>query len=217
MGCGDCFVSASLLKKNIPATIIAIDPAYTTDQIAEKTKEINNADFHLFKDPQDALGLLIQPVDVVLLLDVIEHIADEISFIKDLAGKKFISDKTIFIISAPAWQSLFTTHDKFLLHYRRYNNDSLKKVVFNSSLQAIETGYFFFSLLPVRALQKLKEKLFNKPTRNKGLGNWKYGTLLTQFVKRILLLDFKLTRLLKKAGITMPGLSNYCICKKSVS
>lgn len=217
IGCGDCFFSMGLLQKQLPATIIGIDPAYTQEEIVRKMKEISHPDFYLFRTLEEAQILLNSPVDFLLLLDVIEHIPDDMSFLKDLAGKNFIHTKTRFLITVPSYQSLFTSHDKFLLHFRRYTNTSLKKAISSSHLQPEETGYFFFSLLPWRALQKLKEKIFGRPEKNYGLGAWTHGPFLTGLVKHWLLIDFAITRFFKRIGITMPGLSNYSICRKPVS
>lgn len=217
MGCGDCFFSLSLLEKKLPATIIGIDPAYSAEDLVTKRKNITHPDFHLFSNIDEAKQLIKAPVDMVLLLDVIEHIPDDISFLKDLAGQNFINADTTFIVTVPAYQSLFTSHDEFLLHYRRYNNRSLKQHLRSGDLEPIETGYFFFSLVPVRLFQKMKEKLFGKPRQQKGLGGWTHGKFITGIVKGILSIDVAVTRFKKKIGINVPGLSNYSVCKKPVS
>lgn len=217
IGCGDCFFALSLLEKKIPATIIGIDPAYTADTLQQKRKEISHPRFHLFASLEDARHLLTRPVNLVLLLDVIEHIPDDISFLTELAAQPCIDDQTRFIITVPAYQGLYTSHDEFLHHYRRYTNQSLKKNLRSSGLEPLETGYFFSSLLPVRVIQKIKEKLFGKPRTNHGLGGWTHGKFITGVVKGVLKIDIAVTRFKKNIGINLPGLSNYCVCKKPVS
>jgi hypothetical protein len=217
MGCGDCFFALSLLTQKIPATIIGIDPAYNPEDLVKKRQEITHPDFHLFSKTEDAQHLLKGPVDFVLLLDVIEHIPDDISFLKELTAYDFIDAHTRFVVTVPAYQSLFTSHDEFLLHYRRYSNRSLKKNLRSAGLEPVETGYFFFILLPIRVLQKWKEKLSGKPRKNYGSGGWEHGKFLTGIVKGILLTDITITRFFKKTGINFPGLSNYTVCRKPVS
>jgi hypothetical protein len=83
----------------------------------------------------------------------------------------------------------------------------------------IEIGYFFSSLVLARTLQVLKERwLIKKGNDSAGTGlvTWNGGVKLTALVKRLLLADVRLSRFLRQAGITLPGLSNYAICRKSV-
>jgi SAM-dependent methyltransferase len=217
IGCGDCFFSLSLLKNGLPATVIGIDPAYSAEELQKKRESIDQPSFQLYNSMTDASQHLKEPVDMVLLLDVIEHVPDDIAFLQELAKHPFIDANTRFIVTVPAYQSLFTSHDEFLLHYRRYNNRLLKKNLHSGGLESMETGYFFFLLLPVRILQKLKQKLFGKPKKNQGLGGWKHGKFLTGLVKGLLLFDIAVGRAFKKIGINLPGLSNYSICRKPVS
>jgi hypothetical protein len=149
-------------------------------------------------------------------MDVIEHIEDEGKFLIDLLDRKFVTKDTLFFISVPAYQSLFTAHDEHLLHFRRYNNKALKSKLKESGFEIIDTGYFFLSLLKVRILQKMLEKIIGKKEQ-KGLAEKNYSPKMANIVKSVLLLDFKIGRLFAAMHIKLPGLSTYAICRKSAS
>ena len=54
--------------------------------------------------------------------------------------------------------SLYTKHDEFLGHYRRYRPSALRKLVVAAGLQPVVHGGAFHSLLLVRVAQKLNER-----------------------------------------------------------
>src|SRR6185369_10603076 len=58
-------------------------------------------------------------VDLALLLDVLEHIEDDAAFLGDLARMNLEPGAHV-LVSVPAYGSLFTSHDTFLGHHRRY-------------------------------------------------------------------------------------------------
>lgn len=216
IGCGDCFFAAELLKKRSDIKVIGVDTAYSAEEIRLKKNEMNQANFELFSSLEEASGFLgNHATDLVLLLDVVEHIKDDVSFLSNLGMHECIDQETKVLITVPAYQHLFTEHDVFLQHYRRYNLKNLKKVIIASGFSPIDSGYFFLSLLPVRLFQKIKEITgFKQP--QKGIGEWKRSGIITNFMKKCLLFDNQFLKLFHKAGITLPGLSAYCLCKKPV-
>ena len=113
---------------------------------------------------------------------------------------------------------MFSSHDTFLGHHRRYSNAQLRARLEASGFRVIDIGYFFFSLLPVRALQVLKERVFPvEPGRaSSSLVAWSGGTTRAAVLRRMLALDASASLLLGRIGIRVAGLSNYAICAKSV-
>jgi len=121
------------------------------------------------------------------------------------------------MITVPAYQSLFCSHDHFLGHYRRYTNRSLKQTIEKAGFEKLKLGYFFFSLLMPRILQTLKERI-SKPDLSKsttGLVEWGGGKGITSIIKGVLRLDHRITHGIKMlTGLSLPGLSNYILCKR---
>jgi len=216
IGCGDIYLSDRLSKTIKASKIIAIDNAFNSEIISKLEKKINNPAISIFQSIQQA-KILNKQADIVLLLDVLEHIKDDSGFLISLLSESFVNQKTIFLITVPAYQHLFGAHDKFLNHFRRYSNKILLNTISKAGLNAVDYGYFFYSLYLIRCLQSFKAKIFGHRDKTfKGVAKWKENKFLDYCLKNFLIIDFRLFKLLKKAGLKFPGLSNYIICKKSV-
>ena len=208
IGCGDTFVINELQKRRPQSKFYAVDTAFDDELI----RKFSSENIRLLKNINE---LEISKAGLILLMDVIEHIEDERKFLKELVQKQFVQEDTLFLITVPAWQSLFSAHDKFLKHYRRYSAKQLHKTLQESGLNVIEKGYFFISLLLPRLLNLGKEKLFGEK-EVKGLASWQGSRKQAQLIKEILLLDFKTNHFLdRKLGLRLPGLSSYALCRKS--
>jgi hypothetical protein len=217
IGCGDIFFVSALSERFPEVDFYAVDTAFTDEIMAELSKEIKGKKIRIFRSLEDASHYMTKPADLVLLLDVLEHIEDDNGFLEHLVHHKAMGKGGTLIITVPAFQSLFCSHDHFLGHYRRYTNASLSKVVSHAGFTNLKSGYFFSSLVPLRYLQVLKEKVVPKNNKNAttGLVEWKGGKVRTALFKSFLFVDYKLTRLITKiSGVKIAGLSNYLICKK---
>lgn len=212
LGCGDLFFIKEFSKNKPTTNFYALDTAFDTNFI------INNEEDHL-KLSKSLIDLSAQNIvfDVIFLMDVIEHIEDDLTFLSDLVNSTMVDSQTLFIITVPAFQSLFSSHDYFLKHFRRYNNSTIEKLAGNSGLQTLEKGYFFFSLLFPRMIEVIIEKINGQKNEKNGTGltHWSNNNFTTQSIKKILQLDYKAQKNLKKIGLQLPGLSNYIVCKKS--
>lgn len=206
IGSGDMYVAEELSKHYTKAEFICVDTGY--DQIVVKSDALLTTYSSLDEFKKNTS----RKVDIVLLLDVIEHIENEIQFLQNLLKEEYITPDTHFVITVPALQSLFSAHDHYLGHYRRYTIFSLKDRLGKSGLTTLKSNYFFFSLLLPRKWQQWGEK--GNEADFKGLGQWRGGAFVTAFVKTILLLDFKIGQLVSLIGIKLPGLSLYTICRK---
>jgi hypothetical protein len=102
----------------------------------------------------------------------------------------------------------------YLGHYRRYTNKSLDSSIRHAGMEKIETGYFFSSLLPLRIIQVLREKLFKQKKHTTGLVEWAGGNVKTGIIENMLKTDFAVTNFFKRIGINIVGLSNYTLCRK---
>lgn len=218
IGCGDLYISEELANDYPDVLFYAVDNAFTKDDISNHYLKLNKNNLYLFSSLDEVHLPENLSFSLVLLTDVLEHIEDDVAFLKNLVKINGINDDTKFIITVPAFNYLFSTHDKFLGHYRRYTNKTLKEVLESANLKVVEIGYFFVMLLPIRWFQVLKEKLLKlENTKNStNLTTWSGGYLITNILKKTLILDYKISNFLKKLKIKLPGLSNYCICKKHV-
>lgn len=217
IGCGDIFLISKLSDLYPEVNFYAIDIAFDNDIILKLKEDVGSRKIFLFKSLEEANAHLKGQADLVLLLDVIEHIQDDISFLNSLNSSPGINIDTQILITVPAYQFMFCSHDHFLGHYRRYTNKNLEETIRKTGFKKTEIGYFFTSLIPPRIIQVFKEKLMKPDLSNKttGLVEWNKGKFITQSMKNVLLFDFKITNTIKKLfGINLPGLSNYIVCKK---
>ncbi|MBL7764377.1 MAG: hypothetical protein JNL23_13205 [Chitinophagaceae bacterium] len=214
-GSGDMFLLHNLEQKKIATNYFAIDNAYTKPLIENLKHNYPESVIVPITGINDIDSQSL-PADVFLFLDVIEHCENDRLILSNAANKRFADTDSTILITAPAFQSLFSYHDKLLNHYRRYNLKELSEACRSSGLHVTQKGYFFFSLLPLRIFQLFLEKIkISKP--EKSIDNWKGGKTLTSLLSSLLWLDFKISYLIGKTGIKLPGLSCYCICHPSQS
>jgi len=217
IGCGDTFVVEQLAAEHTAASFYAVDTAFTEELLALYRKRLGNPRVHAFSSLDEIDPAPAKPVALVLLMDVLEHIEDDSGFLAGLLARPYIGPQTRFVVTVPAYQALFCSHDEFLGHYRRYSNARLQALIDASGLRVLDIGYFFSSLLPLRMLQVLKERALGiKPAHeSSGLTTWNGGGAQAAILESTLVLDWRVSRLLHAIGIRMAGLSNYAVCATS--
>lgn len=78
--------------------------------------------------------------DVILLMDVLEHISDDVSFLQNALKK--LSTNGIVIVTVPAFQWLWSKHDKHVHHIRRYSKKTLSELILNSGAESMRISYW---------------------------------------------------------------------------
>jgi len=217
IGCGDTFVVEQLAADHPTACFYAVDTAFTDELIAHYRDRLDNPRILPFASLESISPAPRQRASLVLLMDVLEHINDDRAFLAALLAKPYIGPETRFLITVPAYQSLFCSHDTFLGHHRRYSNQRLRQLADSSGLRVLDIGYFFSTLLPVRMLQVFKERALSTGAANgsSGVASWTGGGAKAAILRGALVLDWRLSRILHALGIRLAGLSNYAICATS--
>ncbi len=207
VGCGDGYVLRELFKDLRGVNITGVDINLTEEQIEDFTGKGGGIRY-MNKFPGAA-----ERYDLIVLLDVLEHVPDDLDF---LAGdiKKRLTEKGRILISTPAFNALYSSHDEFLGHFRRYNVGELKGLVEKAGLKGVSSGYFFTLLLAARVFSLCAEKVFRVKASNKGVGGWKRGWLVTSLIVTALRADIKISFMLNRLGVTLPGLSSWILCEK---
>ncbi len=103
---------------------------------------------HVFsRTPIEALPREVQAqVDVVLLLDVLEHIEAPAAFLTGLVNA--LPALRTAIITVPARRELWSELDTRAGHHRRYSLDELAGVVADAGLVVTDARYLFHALYP---------------------------------------------------------------------
>ena len=212
IGCGDLFVAGKFAREWPATDFIGVDTAFDEKTLEILRKNIDVPNLHAYASMNDAFASLSHPASVILLNDVIEHVPDDVEFLRSIVSSSLFDANTRLLITVPAFQSLWTQHDVFLGHYRRYNRGLLSHHVEAAGLAVANDGYFFLSLLPLRAAQVILERAGAHAKEEKGIGDWGGGKTLGRLFRQMLLIDFSLGSLLGKTGLPLPGLSCYAIC-----
>jgi SAM-dependent methyltransferase len=89
-------------------------------------------------------------VETVLLLDVIEHIEDEVIFLRSVLPA-FPNCRCV-IVTVPARQEVWSNYDDYYGHFRRYTRESLDNTLTEAGLTTQHTRYFFRSLYGIAIL-----------------------------------------------------------------
>jgi SAM-dependent methyltransferase len=91
--------------------------------------------------------------DVVLLLDVLEHVDDELAALR--AVHEILAPGGMVVVAVPAYDWLWSGHDVALGHRRRYRAASLRAVVTAAGFTVASLSYFNTLLLPAIALARV--------------------------------------------------------------
>ena len=136
VGAGSGFFAAYLLANDLAGSAVCIDPNYDSEYDVSVKKR--------------ALAYRHRPSgiapDLVTLMDVLEHVEDPIGLLTEYAERA--RPGATFFITVPAHQWLWSDHDVFLGHYRRYTRALLTQTALDSGLIVDHCGYFFASILP---------------------------------------------------------------------
>jgi SAM-dependent methyltransferase len=148
--------------------------------------------------------------DLVLLLDVIEHIEDDGGFL-DTAVLPHLTERSLVVVSVPAYQRLFSSHDDALAHHRRYSPRRLHEVL-APRFEILARGGLFASLIPLRVAAVARERIAGPPDSH-GIGDWTAGPGVTRAVSAVLAADAGAGRWLAHRGVPTPGLSTWAVCR----
>lgn len=97
------------------------------------------------------------PFDLIVLLDVLEHIGDDVSTLRAL--RKNLAKGGYLVLTVPANQFLWSEHDVTHQHKRRYAAKSLADVMTRSGFVVRQLTYYNTLLFPVIAAVRLVERL----------------------------------------------------------
>jgi SAM-dependent methyltransferase len=148
--------------------------------------------------------------DLALLLDVIEHIDDDGAFL-DGSVLPHLTERSVVVVSVPAYQRLFSSHDDALAHHRRYSPRHLRDLL-APRFEVIARGGLFASLLPLRAASVARERIAGPPESH-GIGDWAAGDGVTRAVRAVLAADAGAGLWLAHRGLATPGLSTWAVCR----
>jgi len=155
--------------------------------------------------------------DLVLMLDVLEHVDDDAAFLERRVRRNVEPDGFV-LLSVPCWPALFTSHDVVLGHFRRYRPRAFLGLLAGAGLRVLGSGSLFSSLTIPRAMAKVAESLF--PRRRSHAPRrleWRGSALSARLVAGALELDATVERACARRGVGLPGLSFWALCRPDAS
>lgn len=112
----------------------------------------------LFSCSADSIALRDESVHVVTALDVLEHVRDDLSALKEI--NRILTPGGKLIVTVPAYGFLWSEHDEALHHYRRYVARELRAKLVAANFEIERSTYFitalFFPILFFRLWQGLR-------------------------------------------------------------
>jgi SAM-dependent methyltransferase len=143
IGSGIGNISFFFIQERIPLVLSDLNPHYCSrlqeDYCGEPmVRGIYQMDLAL-EDFEMEYADLLESFDTVFALNVMEHIANDRRAVTN--AKKLLNKNGHLILLVPAYTALYNGLDIGLEHWRRYNRQSLKKLLSND-FEIVMTQYF---------------------------------------------------------------------------
>lgn len=197
VGAGSGFFSRHLLKTSQARDAWCVDISYEGDSEGfEGAKPIHC---------RRTIGQV--DADLVLLMDVLEHVDDDLGLLRAYVDK--VPTGSLFLISVPAFSFMWSEHDVFLEHRRRYSLAQIEGVVRSAHLALQRSAYYFGAVFPIAAATRLVDKVLHKsgqPPRSQLRRHHPVVNAGLSLLSRLELPLFPLNR--------VAGLSAFCLARK---
>jgi len=195
VGAGSGFFSRILLDRTSCASALCVDPNYPADTLEYRESK----PIHFVRAAARFDGRL------VLMMDVLEHVADDTAMLADYVAK--LRPGTRILITVPAMPWMWSGHDVFLEHYRRYTLGSVEQLVLRTGLRPVQSCYFFGLTLPAAAGVRLWRRLLSGGREPPASDMRAYGAFLNNFLWRICQLELAFFRRNRIAGLSVFALA----------
>ena len=91
--------------------------------------------------------------DLVLMMDVLEHVENDADLVRHYATK--VPSGAHFLVTVPAFRFLWSGHDVFLEHKRRYTLAEIEETMRDAGLKVVRGAYYFGAIFPLAAAVRL--------------------------------------------------------------
>jgi SAM-dependent methyltransferase len=150
VGAGIGFFARELLHQTSIVSAVCVDPGYEADS----AEQVGGKSLLFRREVSQSTA------DLVLMMDVLEHVPDDVALLRDYVT--LAPPGTRFVITVPAFAFLWSEHDVFLEHYRRYTLTHIERVARSAGLEVRTGCYFYGALFPLAAASRLAGRL--RPT-----------------------------------------------------
>jgi SAM-dependent methyltransferase len=148
--------------------------------------------------------------DLLLACDVIEHMLDDSLALGELL--RVADTGASLIITAPAYQWLWTEHDVQLHHFRRYTESTLTERVRAAGWNLVYATYFNSMLLPAVAAARVASRIASRSGSRSGHTDLDRTPAL---LNRVLEQPMRFEAALVRRGARLPaGVSLGLVCRR---
>jgi 2-polyprenyl-3-methyl-5-hydroxy-6-metoxy-1,4-benzoquinol methylase len=192
VGAGSGVFSRILLESTSAESSICVDPGYESD----RDDECAGKALAFRRSVDDASA------DLVLFMDVLEHVDDDVAFLDQYS--RSMAPGSHVLITVPAFQFLFSGHDVFLEHRRRYTIRSLESVTRRAGLEIVTSRYFFAFLFPVVVCQRLLNRALTSSGRTAARSALRrHSPVVNSLLTAIHAVELSVFRLNRLAGLSV--------------
>ena len=94
---------------------------------------------------------------LILMLDVLEHLPEPVEALRNALS--LLKPNGALLVTVPAFQALWTSHDELNYHFTRYSKATFTEVAEKAGLRTMESRYLFYWLFLVKLAVRGKESL----------------------------------------------------------
>ena len=184
LGCGNGILSNQIEKK----FKVKIDRVDVNEETLKLNKNVKGK--LICYNIREKKKKLKNYYDIIFAFDVIEHVKNDLNFLKDALFH--LKSNGLIIINVPSIQKLFSKYDHAVGHLRRYNNNDFYLFKKKLNLYSISINYWGLLLIPILILRKFILMLYNQNNYKKIItSGWKTNKYLNQFFKIIMNFELK--------------------------
>tara|TARA_S200000501_G_scaffold368487_1_gene406406 strand:+ start:2064 stop:2792 length:729 start_codon:yes stop_codon:yes gene_type:complete len=126
--------------------------------------------------------------DIICLFDVLEHIEEDILSLTTI--HEYLNKGGKIILTVPAYMFLWSRHDMYSHHKRRYNMSQINRMLKSTGYNVKYSSYFNFLLFPMIFTFRLLEKIIRFDLRKNDLKQ--ENKIVNYLLKKIFSFESKL-------------------------
>lgn len=190
VGAGSGFFTKHLLRWNNANEGLCVDVNYTRDH----DDSIGGKAIRYRRETGPVAA------DLVLMMDVLEHVDDDLGLLSEYV--QLVPSGAHFLITVPAFQILWSGHDVFLGHRRRYTLRQLEDRARHAGLSILRSSYFFGAVFPLAAATRLLERVSFRKQQARSSQLRRHSPAINALLFGLCRLDFVFFRANRIAGLT---------------
>ena len=197
VGAGSAFFSSFLLENTDASAATCIDTSYSVNE----DKIVAGKPLKCLKSCDSI------EADLVLMMDVLEHVDDDIGLVREYSSK--VPNGTWFLITVPAFPFLWSGHDVYLEHKRRYTINQIEGVLRSGGLSVKRGSYFFGLIFPLAIIRRTLGRRFRHRKDGGQSDLQRHSWLVNMLLSFICKLELPMLYANRVAGLTI-----FCLAQK---